>query len=202
MTMSANDFKWFKQKIETRMEQFSLFLKDQEYWHPYLPGAIRLMESSLKKGNKILVFGNGGSATQSSHLAAELVNKFYFERKGLPAIALTTDMANITSIANDSGYQHIFSRQLETLGQEGDTVVGISTSGESPNVLEAFKSAKQKQLNTIALCGSYTDALRDLGVDVILAVKSEDTPVVQEIHLFILHMMAEVLEKNIFGGKD
>jgi D-sedoheptulose 7-phosphate isomerase len=202
MTMSLDDFKWFKQKIDARMGQFSLLLKDQEYWHRCLSGAIRLMDSSLRKGNKVLVFGNGGSAAQSSHLAAELVNKFYSVRKGLPAIALTTDMANITSIANDSGYEHIFSRQLETLGQEGDTAVGISTSGKSPNVLQAFKSAKQMRLNTIALCGKYTEALRDLDLDVILAVNSGDTPVVQEMHLFILHMMAEVLEENVPGGKD
>lgn len=159
------------------------------------------MEQALRQGNKILVFGNGGSASQSSHLAAELVNKFYFDRKGLPAIALTTDTANITSIANDSDYRYIFSRQLEALGREDDAAVGITTGGTSANVIEALKAAKKMKMKTIALCGIRTDALKELGTDVIVDVKSTDTPVVQEMHLFFLHLMAETLEKNIFGGK-
>lgn len=186
-----------KRKIESRIDRLTALLEE----NTDLSDAVDAMETVLRKGNKILVFGNGGSAAQASHLAAELVNKFYFERPGLPAVALTTDMANITSIANDSDYRYIFSRQVEALGREGDAAVGISTSGTSANVLEGFEAAKKKKMKTIALCGNRTGALLESGVDVIVGVKSEDTPVIQEIHLFMLHMMAETLEKNFFGGK-
>lgn len=199
--MSEEKVNWFEEKIALRTRQFAIFLAEQKE-HESLFKAIEIMENALKKGQKILIFGNGGSATQSSHLAAELVNKFYFERKGLPALALSADVANITSIANDSDFRYIFARQLEALGQKGDAVVGITTGGASANVLEAFKSAKQMNLDTIALCGQHTTALENLDVDVIIAVKSQDTPLIQEIHLFILHTMAEVLEKKFFGGKE
>lgn len=192
---------WFEEKISLRRELFSIFLEEQKE-SGSLFKAIEMMEKTLKKGHKILVFGNGGSATQSSHLAAELVNKFYFERKALPALALTADVANITSIANDSDFRCIFARQLEALGQVGDAVVGITTSGASANVLEGFKAAKALNLDTIALCGQHTAALENLNLDAIIAVNSKDTPLIQELHLFILHTMAEVLEKNFFGGKE
>jgi len=188
----------FKRNIDLRIEQFTIFLSENEN----LFRAIKIMETALKRGKKILVFGNGGSATQSSHLAAELVNKFYFERKGLPAIALTSNMANVTSIANDMGYKYIFSRQLETLGQKGDVAIGLTTSGKSPNILEALQSARMMNMKTIALCGENLRPLQNLGIDIIIDVKSDDTPVIQEMHLFILHTMAEALEKRFFGGKN
>lgn len=192
---------WFEEKIALRREQFSIFLAEQKA-HGKMFTAFEIMENTLKNKHKILVLGNGGSASQASHFAAELVNKFYFERKGLPALALTTDTANITSIANDSDFRYVFSRQLEALGQKGDTVLGITTGGTSANVLEAFKSAKQMNLDTVALCGQNTAALEALGVDLIIDIKSKDTPLIQEMHLFILHSMAEVLEKIFFGGKE
>lgn len=192
---------WFEEKIALRRELFSTFLHEQKESRNLFK-AIEIMENVLKKGHKIMVFGNGGSATQSSHLAAELVNKFYFERKGLPALALTADVANITSIANDSDFRYIFARQLEALGQKGDAAVGITTSGTSANILEAFKAAKGMGLDTVALCGQNKAALENLGVDVIIAVNSQETPLIQEMHLFILHTMAEVLENNFFGGKE
>ena len=163
--------------------------------------AIDLMESVLKRGNKILIFGNGGSASQSSHIASELVNRFYFNRPGLPAIALTTDTANITSIANDFDYKYIFSKQIEALGKPNDAAVGITTSGKSPNVLEAIKIAKKRNLKTICLCGKNTKPMEDLEVDIIVSVNSSDTPIIQEIHLFILHTFAEILERRIFKDK-
>jgi D-sedoheptulose 7-phosphate isomerase len=187
----------FKRNIDLRIEQLTIFLRENEH----LFRAIKIMETALKKGNKILIFGNGGSATQSSHLAAELVNKFYLERKGLPAIALTSNMANVTSIANDMGYKYIFSRQLETLGQKGDVAIGLTTSGKSPNILEASKSARRMNMKTIVLCGKNIRPLQNLGINIIIDVKSDDTPVIQEMHLFILHTMAEALEKRFFGEK-
>jgi D-sedoheptulose 7-phosphate isomerase len=164
--------------------------------------AVALIEESLRNGNKVLVFGNGGSAAQSSHFTAELVNKFYFEREGLPAIALTTDTAALTSIANDTDFKYVFSRQLESLGKPGDIAIGITTSGKSPNVIEALLRAKQLKLKTIALCGNNTGPLENpaLNIDVITPVPSTDTPLIQEIHLFILHSMADMLEQKFFAG--
>jgi D-sedoheptulose 7-phosphate isomerase len=186
------------QKIDSRIAQFLNF-KDESIYKPVLE-SIEQMVEALKKGNKILIFGNGGSATQSSHFAAELVNKFYFERKPLPAVALTVDTAGLTSIANDMDYKYVFSRQLEALGKPGDIAVGLTTGGRSPNVLEALDSAKKMGLFTIALCGNNTELLKTRDIHIIIPVPSGDTPVIQELHLFILHMMAEMVEKNFLTG--
>jgi D-sedoheptulose 7-phosphate isomerase len=179
-------------KLNDRIHQFEKFKQDTS-----LLKSIELMEGALRQGNKILVFGNGGSATQASHFAAELVNKFYFQRKALPALALTTDIATLTSIANDINYDAVFSRQVEALGQVGDVAVGLSTSGKSPNVLQALAKAKDSGLKTVAICGDFIDNLHKLQIDVIIPIQSHDTPVIQELHLFILHIMAECLEKNL-----
>jgi len=184
----------FKRKIDLRIEQLQQFKDNKRVFE-----AVKLAEDSLKKGNKMLIFGNGGSAAQSSHFAAELVNKFYFERKTLPAIALTTDTAALTSIANDTDYKYVFSRQLEALAKENDIAVGLTTSGKSPNVLEALHRAKGMNLKTAAICGDNLEYLHKLNIDVIISVPSDDTPVIQEMHLFILHTMAEMLEKRFFA---
>ena len=168
---------------------------------PQVVRAIGAMEKALSAGNKILVFGNGGSATQSSHFAAEMVNKFYFRRQALPVMALSADMANVTSIANDEDFRFIFSRQVEAFAAKGDVALGITTSGRSANVLQALAAARQRNLLTIALAGRQVEALRAIQVDILVAVDAEDTPTIQEMHLFLLHVMAETIEKNIFGGK-
>jgi len=156
--------------------------------------AFTILKNSIGSGKKILIFGNGGSATQSSHFAAELVNKFYVDRPGIAAIALTADMANITSIANDRHFNKVFSRQIEALGERDDVVIGLSTSGKSANVIEGLRSAKNLQLKTICLCGQHTAPMQPLNLDVVLAIPSEDTPIIQEMHLLILHLLAEMLE--------
>jgi D-sedoheptulose 7-phosphate isomerase len=168
---------------------------------PQVVRAIAGLEKALRDGNKILVFGNGGSATQSSHFAAELVNKFYFRRQALPVLALT-DMANVTSIANDDEFQFVFSRQVEAFASKGDVVLGITTSGRSANVLRAFTVSRERNLFTIALAGRQVDALQAIPVDVLVSVDAEDTPTIQEMHLFLLHIMAETIESKIFGGKN
>lgn len=185
--------------IDLRIQQFQHFRENN---HRILE-AVDIMERSLLKGNKILIFGNGGSAAQSSHFAAELVNKFYIERKGLPAIALTTDSASLTSIANDMDFKYVFSRQLESLGKPGDIAFGLTTSGKSPNVIEALLRAKKLKLKTIALCGNITRHLDgpDLNIDLVISVPSTDTPLIQELHLFILHSMASMLEQKLFVGE-
>jgi D-sedoheptulose 7-phosphate isomerase len=169
---------------------------------PRVAEAIAAMEKSLGAGNKVLVFGNGGSATQSSHFAAELVNKFYLRRQALPVLALAADMANVTSIANDDDFRFVFSRQLEAFAVRGDVALGITTSGTSANVLQAFAAARERGMRTIALAGSQVEELRRVPVDILIAVDSGDTPTIQEMHLFLLHIMAETIEKKLCGGKN
>jgi len=169
--------------------------------NPQVGRAIDLLAEALRNGSKVLVFGNGGSATQSSHFAAELVNKFYFRRRPLPVLALNADMANVTSIANDEDFQFVFSRQLEAFASKGDVALGITTSGRSANVLQALAKAREKGMPTIALAGSQVEKLREIPVDVLVIVDAQDTPTIQEMHLFLLHAMAETIEMKLFGGK-
>lgn len=183
-------------KIQLRT---SLFFQKEIY--PSIFAGMRLLLDTIRRGNKILACGNGGSATQSCHFAAELVNRFYQDRQAVPAISLNTDMANITSIANDMEYRNIFSRQLEALGNEGDTLLGLTTSGKSPNVLEAFATAQRMGVQTIMLTGDIKDHSNGPHIDVVLAVPATDTPLIQEYHLFILHIWAELLERSLQDGK-
>jgi len=162
--------------------------------------AIDCLAQALQSGKQVLVFGNGGSATQSSHFAAELVNKFYKRRPALPALALSADTASLTSIANDEEFRLVFSRQVEAFGHPGDVAVGITTSGRSANVLLGLAKAREKGMKTVALAGQRTDDLRAIPVDLLVAVDETDTPTIQEMHLFVLHVMAEAIEKKLFGG--
>lgn len=152
--------------------------------------------ASLKSGRKVLVFGNGGSAAEAQHLAAELVNKFSRPRRPLPAIALTTDTSTLTSVANDSSFDLVFSRQVEALGNEGDIALALSTSGASPNIVEALTVARKKKLVTIALTGEGGGKLGPLS-DILLDVPSRSTPRIQEIHLVILHLIAQELDDRL-----
>ncbi len=157
---------------------------------------IGLSAESLKKDHKILIFGNGGSAAQAQHFAAELVNKFLKERAPLRAISLTTDTSALTSIANDTSFNFVFSRQIEALGDRGDIAVGLSTSGTSPNVIEALKTAKTRGLFTVALTGEGGGKLGPLA-DYLLDVPSKSTPRIQEIHILLLHLLAQEIEKRM-----
>lgn len=152
----------------------------------------------LRSGHKILVFGNGGSASQAQHFASELVNRFLQERPPLAALALTTDTSALTSIANDADYEQVFSRQVEALGSPGDVALGLSTSGNSPNVIKALKKSREMGLVTVALTGRTGGLLVDL-TDHLLDVPSDATPRIQEVHLLLLHLMAEDLENRLFG---
>jgi D-sedoheptulose 7-phosphate isomerase len=163
--------------------------------------AIGLLAGILKRGNRVMIFGNGGSATQSSHFAAELVNKFRLRRRALPALALASDMASVTSIANDESFATVFSRQVEAFGLRGDAALGLTTSGRSANVLQGLAKAREMGLATIALAGGNSEELRTIPVDVLIGVESDDTPLIQEMHLFLLHVMAEKIENDLFGGR-
>ncbi|MGE5329791.1 MAG: SIS domain-containing protein [Deltaproteobacteria bacterium] len=151
-----------------------------------------------KSGKKILLAGNGGSAGDAQHMAAEIVNKFYFDREGLPAIALTTNTSILTAIGNDYGYENIFARQIQAYGIEGDMFIGISTSGNSPNIIKALEECKKKKIVTVGLTGSSGGNMLEL-CDYCIRVQSEETPRIQETHILIGHIICSVIEKAIFG---
>lgn len=151
-----------------------------------------------KKKRKILLAGNGGSAADAQHFAAELVGRYGFDRPSLPSIALTTDTSNLTAIGNDYGYDYVFSRQLEGLGVEGDLFIGISTSGNSKNVINAFKSAKEMGIKTVALVGRDGGEMAKIA-DYSIIIPSNATPRIQESHLLVEHMLCDIIEREIFG---
>ena len=159
-----------------------------------------LLVAALRQGNKALLFGNGGSAADAQHIAAELVGRFVLDRPGLPALALTVNSSTVTAIANDYGFDEIYSRQLEALGRPGDVAVGISTSGNSGNVLRAVSKAKELGLHTVGLTGDSGGRLKDL-VDHCICVPSRETPRVQECHILVGHILSEVVERELFKEK-
>jgi len=155
--------------------------------------AAKLCIDSLKNGNKILIFGNGGSAADAQHIAAELVGRYKTERKGLSAIALTTDTSAITAIANDYGYLHVFDRQVEALANNGDVVIGISTGGGSINVISALRIANDLGCKTIGFSGRDGGEFNAL-CDVNLIAIAEDTPRIQEMHILIGHTICHLID--------
>ncbi len=155
-----------------------------------------LINDSLLKGNKLLIMGNGGSAADSQHFAAEIVGRYKIERSGYPAIALTTDTSILTSIGNDYSFEKIFSRQIEALCQEGDIVIGLSTSGNSRNVEEGFLSAKRKNCNTIGLLGKDGGILKNCA-DHSIIIPSENTARIQECHILIIHLLCDLFEEEL-----
>ena len=148
--------------------------------------------------NKTILAGNGGSAADAQHIAAELVGRYGFDRPSIPSLALTTDSSNLTAIGNDYGYDYIFSRQLEGMGQKGDVFIGISTSGNSVNVINAFESAKKKGITTVALVGRDGGKMAKMA-DYALVVPSDATPRIQESHILIGHILCDIIEKEIFA---
>ena len=158
--------------------------------------AARLMAAALRGGRKIIWFGNGGSATQSQHMAAEFVGRFCKDRRSLPSISLTENMASVTAIANDYDYAAIFARQLEGLGRRGDVAVGLSTSGSSPNVLAGLRRARELGLSAIGLTGAKGEAMRTL-CDVCILVPTTETARIQEAHLTIGHILCALVEEAV-----
>jgi D-sedoheptulose 7-phosphate isomerase len=156
------------------------------------------MRDALARGGKIVAFGNGGSAADSQHFAAELVGRFRVARRALSAIALTTDTSVITSIANDFAYEHVFVRQIQALGRAHDVAFAISTSGRSRNVLDALAEARRRQLTTIAMVGSQTDGVAAVA-DIVITVPAESTARVQEAHRTAMHAICELIEDHFAG---
>ena len=165
---------------------------------PASDAASSALISCIGTGGKILAFGNGGSATQASHLVEELIGRFKETRRALPAISLVGDSGVVTCIANDFGYGALFERQVEALAQRGDAVVGITTSGRSENVLRGLKAAKEKGAITIALCGRQ--GLKDVAADHVVAVPSDEGAYIQEVHLMLLHVWCMAIDTAIAEG--
>ena len=158
--------------------------------------AVRLVES-FKSGGQLLLFGNGGSAADAQHIAAELVGRYRRERRSLPAIALGTNTSSLTAIGNDFGFDEVFSRQVEGLGRPGDVAFGISTSGNSENVVRGIEAARRGGLGTVVLTGAPGNRLEALA-DFCLAVPTTDTPHVQESHILVAHIICEIVEAELF----
>ncbi|RDU73185.1 D-sedoheptulose 7-phosphate isomerase [Helicobacter aurati] len=163
---------------------------------PALLESALAMSNALVRGNKILICGNGGSAADSQHFAAELTGRYKRERKGLCAIALSTDTSALTAIGNDYGYDFVFSRQVEALAKEGDILVGISTSGNSKNIINALESANKLNCITVSLSGKDGGIIKSL-CDYSLIAPSNDTPRIQEIHILCIHILCELIEKSM-----
>lgn len=162
-----------------------------------LTSIIKLIADALEAGNKLLLFGNGGSAAQAQHLAAEFVNRFFIDRPPLPAMALSTDTSILTSIGNDYSFSEIFSKQIVALGREGDVAMGISASGNSANVIRAIEVAKEMGLETVALTGNDGGDLAKVA-NHSLIVPSSNTPCIQEVHMAVVHILCEMVEAQIF----
>jgi len=162
-----------------------------------LSKSVKMVTEAFKAGNKLLLFGNGGSAADAQHIAAEFVNRFMIERPPLPAIALTTDTSILTSIGNDYGYADTFSKQIKALGREGDVAIGISTSGKAANVLKAVRTAKEMGLKTIGFTGGDGGELAKI-VDLAIVVDSPTTARIQEVHITIGHVLCEMVDRLLF----
>jgi len=186
------------QLFEAAIQAKQQFVSSQEFLkiQQIAEGLISLLE----QGNKILICGNGGSASDALHFAAELVGRFEKNRIALPAIALNSDVASITAISNDFGYETVFERQVEALGRRGDALIGISTSGNSKNVIKAMQIAKKQGLQRIGLLGRAGGKLRD-EVDIALVVKEEATARIQEIHITIIHVLCDLIETHFSRKK-
>ena len=160
---------------------------------------VQLIAQAFREGKKVILFGNGGSAMDASHIAAEFVNRFLMERPPLPAIALNTDVAVLTSISNDYDFSQIFSKQLAALGHEGDVVIGISTSGNSPNVLKALELAKKNGMKTVVLTGGTGGKMARLA-DYVFIVPTKHTPRIQETHITLGHAICQMVDEVLFGN--
>ena len=174
----------------------SAMLEDCSF-HEKVEEAARVCINCLQSGGKILLAGNGGSAADAQHIAGEFVSRFAFDRPGLPAVALTTDTSILTAIGNDYGFDKLFARQVQALGNRGDVLIGYSTSGQSPNIVLALREAKARGLLCVGMTGRRSPAMREF-CDVFLEVPSERTPKIQEGHLVLGHILCGLVEAAIF----
>ena len=171
---------------------------DNEGLLSIIESATQLILAAYQNNKKTMVAGNGGSAADAQHIAGELVARFYFDRPGLSSMALSTDTSILTAIGNDYGFERLFSRQVEAHGNEGDVFIGLSTSGNSPNILKALEMCKEKGVKTIGLTGESGGKMGDL-CDICIKVPSSETPRIQESHILIGHIICYLVEETLFG---
>ena len=195
--MHTNDF----QERASRSIQASIAVKERLLGSAEVVSMVaqvsEILVDSFRQGNKLILFGNGGSAADAQHIAAEFVGRFAFDRPALPALALSVNTSCVTAIGNDYGFDVVFSRQIEAIGRPGDVAIGISTSGNSPNVLRALMVAKELGFHTVALAGCTGGKLKG-AVDHCICAPSNETPRIQECHLLVGHIIAELVEQTIF----
>jgi len=183
--------KYIEKSIQTKIDLLNNSVSE-------IISVAEVMTNACRSGNTIFWFGNGGSAADAQHLACELVSRFFLERKSISSIALTTNTSELTAIANDYHFEKVFSRQVEALVKPRDVVIGISTSGNSPNVIEGLRAAKQKGAVTVAFTGR-TGGKMQKEVNFLVAVPSDVTPHIQESHIMIGHILCYLVEKELFG---
>lgn len=176
-------------------------MADDPALYQMIVDAVQLSVDALKNGHKLLFAGNGGSAADAQHWAGELVSRFYYDRPGLPAIALTTDTSILTAIGNDYGYDYVFARQVEALGQAGDVLIAISTSGNSRNIVRAIEAAREKRMVVIGFTGQSGGRMAD-ACDLCFRVPSSETPRIQEGHEVLGHLLCALIEAEIFPHGD
>lgn len=185
-----------KKIIEKSIETKNNFLLNNKNLEN-IERAIKLIVDCYKKDCKVLFCGNGGSAADAQHLAAELSGRFYFDRDPLAAEALHVNTSYVTAVANDYSYEEIYSRYIKGCGKDGDILIGISTSGKSKNIIRAFETAKLKNMVCIGMCGEYSELFGEI-CDVVISVPSNDTPRIQESHIMIGHIVCEKVEEKLF----
>jgi D-sedoheptulose 7-phosphate isomerase len=195
---SINLDKYIKDQIEHSCRVKQSILDDVDLLAKIKDVSLTFIET-YKKGGKVLIAGNGGSAADAQHIAGELVNKFYFDRPGLPAISFTTDTSIMTAISNDYGFEHVFERQVQANGIPGDIFLGFSTSGNSKNILLALEACKRKGITTVTLTGGNGGKISG-NSDYCIIVPSDETPRIQESHIMIGHIICSVVEKALFGS--
>ncbi len=187
-------------RIQRSIEVKQALLMDADFRELVAQAAMQIV-TSLRAGGKVLFFGNGGSAADAQHLAAEFTGRYLKERRALPALALHGNSSAVTAIGNDYGFDQVFARQMEALGKEGDVAVGISTSGNSRNVVRALEVAKSKGIFTVALTGASGGAMKNVA-DCTLRIPSEETPRIQECHILTGHILCEIAEEMLFEAAE
>lgn len=185
----------FSDRIDQTIKESSSIILDAQNLNNEINQAIKIITDCFRNGNKVVIFGNGGSAADAQHFAAEFVGRYLKERQSLPAIALTTDTSTITAIGNDYGFEYVFSRQCESIVNKNDVVIAISTSGKSKNIINGIMTSKKKGAFTIGITG---EGGRDLDkiIDLLLVAPSKSTPRIQEVHRIIMHIISELVEEN------